>query len=75
MPTITPPQDGIPKYTVKDIAYLLETGFTPDLDSVGSSMAEVVKNTSKLSPGDREAIAVYIKSLPPRPGKGPHHQH
>lgn len=75
VPNITPHPDGIPNYTVKDIAYLLETGFTPDLDSVGSSMAEVVKNTSKLSPEDREAIAVYIKSLPARPGKGPAHQH
>ncbi len=76
VPNITPHPDGIPNYTVKDIAYLLETGFTPDFDSVGSSMAEVVKNTSKLSASDRNAIAVYIKSLPPRPGKAPgKHQH
>ncbi len=76
VPNITPHADGIPNYTVKDIAYLLETGFTPDLDSVGGSMTEVVKNTSKLSPEDRNAIAVYIKSLPPRPGKAPaKHQH
>ena len=76
VPNITPHPDGIPNYTVKDIAYLLETGFTPDLDSVGGSMGEVVKNTSKLSPEDRTAIAVYIKSLPPRPGKAPtKHQH
>ena len=71
VPNITPSPDGIPDYSVKDIAYLLETGFTPDFDSVGSSMADVVKNTSKLSAGDRLAIATYIKSLPPRSGKTP----
>ena len=71
VPNITPSPDGIPNYSVKDIAYLLETGFTPDLDSVGGSMADVVKNTSKLTPADRQAIATYIKSLPPRPGKAP----
>lgn len=71
VPNITPHADGIAKYTVKDIAYLLETGFTPDLDSVGGGMAEVVKNTAKLSAEDRNAIAVYLKSLPPRPGKAP----
>lgn len=71
VPNITPSPDGIPNYSVKDIAYLLETGFTPDLDSVGGSMADVVKNTSKLTAADRQAIATYIKSLPPRLGKAP----
>lgn len=71
VPNITPHADGIPNYTAKDIAYLLETGFMPDFDSVGSSMAEVVRNTGKLSAGDREAMAAYIKSLPPHPGKAP----
>jgi mono/diheme cytochrome c family protein len=75
VPNITPHADGIPNYTAKDIAYLLETGFTPDFDAVGSSMADVVRNTSKLSAGDREAIAAYIKSLPPRPGKAPSRKH
>jgi len=71
IPNITPSPDGIPNYAVKDIAYLLESRFTPDFDSVGSSMADVVKNTSKLSAEDRLAIATYIKSLPPRAGKAP----
>jgi mono/diheme cytochrome c family protein len=68
---ITPHADGIANYSEKDISYLLETGFTPDYDSVGSNMADVVENTSKLSAGDRAAIAAYIKALPPRPGKAP----
>jgi hypothetical protein len=56
---------------VKDIAYLLESGSTPDGDSVGGDMTAVVSNTSKLSPDDRTAIATYIKSLPPVVGPKP----
>ena len=46
-------------------------GFNPDGDSVGSTMADVVLNTAKLSAADRAAMAAYLKSLPPRPGKAP----
>ena len=55
-------------YSEKDIAYILETGNTPDGDSVGGAMAAVVRNTSQLSPEDRDAMAAYIKSLPPVEG-------
>jgi hypothetical protein len=44
---------------------VLKTGQTPGFDTVGSGMGEVVKGTAKLTDADREAIAVYIKSLPP----------
>jgi mono/diheme cytochrome c family protein len=71
VPNITPHADGIASYSEKDIAFLLETGLTPEADSVGSTMALVVKGTAKLKPEDRAAIAAYIKSLPPRPGKNP----
>jgi mono/diheme cytochrome c family protein len=71
VPNITPHADGIGKWSDKDIAYLLESGFNPGFDSVGSTMADVVLNTAKLSPADRKAMAAYIKSLPPRPGKAP----
>lgn len=47
-----------------DIASYLETGFTPDFDSVGGSMVEVVANTSQLTGEDRAAIAAYLKALP-----------
>ena len=69
VPNITPHEDGLAAWSVGDIAYLLETGFTPDYDSVGSSMADVVANTGKLPAEDRAAMAAYLKSLPPRPGK------
>jgi len=69
IPNITP--KGIGDYSVSDIAYLLETGATPDGDSVGGQMAEVVRNTARLAPEDRNAIAVYVKSLPPVEGPKP----
>jgi mono/diheme cytochrome c family protein len=64
-PNITPDAtSGIGKWTLDDITALLKTGQTPEMDFVGSGMAEVVKGTSTLSDADRHAIAVYIKSLP-----------
>ncbi len=74
IPNITPHANGLAKWSVGDIAYLLETGFTPDNDSVGSSMAEVIPNTSKLSADDRKAMAAYLKQLPPLPGTKPKKQ-
>jgi mono/diheme cytochrome c family protein len=66
VPNIT--QQGLKEYSDKDIAYLLETGNTPEGDSVGGSMAPVIHNTSQLTPEDRAAMAAYIKSLPPVEG-------
>jgi mono/diheme cytochrome c family protein len=66
VPNIT--QKGLADWSDKDIAYLLRSGDTPEGDSVGGSMTEVVRNTSQLSDQDRAAIAVYLKSLPPVDG-------
>ena len=71
VPNITPHANGLAKWSEKDIDYMLETGFTPDYDSVGSTMADVVENTAKLSAADRAAMARYIAALPPRPGSRP----
>ena len=62
VPNIT--QHGLRDYSDKDIAYLLETGHTPEGDSVGGSMIPVIRNTSQLSEESRAAMAAYIKSLP-----------
>ncbi len=62
VPNIT--QGKLASWTVADIAETLESGMTADADRVGGAMVEVVRNTSQLSPADREAMAVYIKSLP-----------
>ncbi len=70
-PDITPDMEtGIGKWSLGDIEGVLENGITPDGDSVGSGMADVVEGTGKLSDADRHAIAVYIKSLPPRRATG-----
>lgn len=62
IPNITPA--GL-EWSASDIAYYLESGFTPDFDSVGGSMVSVVGNISQLPAEDREAIAAYLKAVPP----------
>jgi mono/diheme cytochrome c family protein len=68
VPNITPDKSGLAAWSEQDIVDLLTLGFTPTGDSVGGSMAEVVRNTAELPQADREAIAKYLKSLPPRQG-------
>ncbi|HXX06533.1 MAG TPA: cytochrome c [Pseudolabrys sp.] len=63
VPNIT--QQKLKDWSVADIVDTLTTGMTPDSDFVGGAMVEVVRNTSQLSASEREAIATYIKSLPP----------
>ena len=71
-----PTGDGfVPNITQKSLSLsqenlvkLLETGETPDGDTIGGEMAKVTSNTGKLSAADREAIATYIRSLPPVEG-------
>jgi len=62
VPNIT--QFKLKDWSEQDIAGTLADGLTPDAGLVGGSMIEVVANTSKLTAGDRMAIATYIKSLP-----------
>ncbi len=65
-PNITPDDTGIGDWSATDIVFSLESGLTPDYDSFGSGMGEVVKDaTSKLTTEDREAIAEFLTSLPP----------
>jgi mono/diheme cytochrome c family protein len=66
-PNITPSEDGIGDWDEADIAYLLETGNTPDFDVIGEAMVPVQENMAKLTSEDRNAIAAFLKSLPPRP--------
>lgn len=64
VPNITSGQGGIGSWGASDIAYSLETGFTPDFDSLGGSMTSVVENMKLLPASDREAIAAYLKAIP-----------
>jgi mono/diheme cytochrome c family protein len=66
IPNIT--QARLKSWSASDIASLLSDGLTPEGDSVGGSMTPVIKNTAQLSREDREAMAVYIKSLAPVEG-------
>lgn len=65
IPNITPHETGIGSWSEKDIVYALETGFKPDGDVMGGSMAAVQTNMAHLTPADREAIAAYLKTVPP----------
>ena len=67
VPNITPSDDGIGSWSAEDITYYLESGFTPDFDSAGGDMAKVIRNMAKLPVEDREAIAAYLKAIPPQP--------
>jgi mono/diheme cytochrome c family protein len=61
VPNIT--QEKLHDWKVEDYVEVLDTGMTPDADRIGGPMVEVVANTRQLSAADREAIAVYLKSL------------
>jgi mono/diheme cytochrome c family protein len=67
VPNITPdPATGIGGWTKGDIANLLKTGFKPDFDNVQGSMEEAIQHGLKdLTAADLDAIATYLKSLPP----------
>jgi mono/diheme cytochrome c family protein len=67
VPNITPSREGIGDWSPGDIAYLLESGFTPDFDSVGGSMASVTRNYAHVPAEDRAAIAAYLKAIAPIP--------
>ena len=62
IPNITP---AALDWSAGDIAYYLKSGFTPDFDSAGGEMSEVVTNLAHLPDADLAAIAAYVKALPP----------
>lgn len=68
VPNITPDRSGIGGWTAEDLVTLLTTGDTPNFDTVGGPMGAVVRNTAQLSEGDRQAMAEYLLSLPPKQG-------
>ena len=64
VPNITPAGENIASWSAKNIAYYLESGFTPDFDTVGGTMVAVQENMARLTAEDRQAIAAYLKSVP-----------
>lgn len=65
VPNITPGRASFGDWSADDIAYYLESGVDPDFDVVGGSMVAVQENMARLDAADREAIAAYLKALPP----------
>ena len=65
IPNITPHETGLGAWSESDIVNFLQTGFTPDFDSAGGTMAAVILNTQELPVEDLQAIAAYLKSVPP----------
>lgn len=61
IPDIRP---GALTWSEADIRGYLKTGFTPEFDSAGGHMAEVVRNLSNLPDQDLAAIAAYLKAVP-----------
>jgi mono/diheme cytochrome c family protein len=66
IPNITPdPETGIGAWSVADLVNAFQTGFTPEFDSLGGSMAAVQRNLAHLTEEDLTAMAEYLKTLPP----------
>ncbi|HSG96756.1 MAG TPA: cytochrome c [Woeseiaceae bacterium] len=65
VPNITPAGKTISSWSASDIEYYLESGFTPDFDTVGGTMVAVQENMARLTAADRKAIAAYLKAVPP----------
>lgn len=62
IPNITP---GGLDWSEAQIVTYLSTGAAPDLSVAGGEMAEVIAGLSQLPRSDIEAIAAYLKAVPP----------
>lgn len=77
VPNITPhAETGAGRYSAGELADLLRDGLTPDGDSLGGEMGEVVANsTGKMTAEDLRGLVEYLRSLRPienrlRPASG-----
>jgi mono/diheme cytochrome c family protein len=71
IPNITTGDGGIGAWKDTEIASVLKDGLTPDFDSLGGSMAAVVRNWSHVGDADRAAVAAYLEAIPPHPNGYP----
>jgi mono/diheme cytochrome c family protein len=62
---------GLGKWSAGDIVRYLKTGWNKYAAAAGSMQEKVSSSTSHMSDADLMAIAVYLKSLPPKPQKTP----
>lgn len=66
IPNITP---GALEWSEADVVEYLTSGFTPEYDSAGGEMVDVIENMAKLPSEDREAIAAYLQIVPAHSNK------
>jgi mono/diheme cytochrome c family protein len=67
IPNITPHDDGIGDWSEGDIVEALKSGLTPEFDQLEGRMAAVQAELSQLPDEDLQAIAAYLKAVPPLP--------
>jgi mono/diheme cytochrome c family protein len=72
-PNITPDKaTGIGAWSIPDLVWFFQTGLKPDGDDTQGLMSELITNGYKyLSEADLQAIAEYIRTLPPIHNKVP----
>lgn len=51
-------------WSQSDLVEYFTSGFTPEYDSAGGEMAEVITNLAQLPQSDRAAIAAYLMAVP-----------
>ncbi len=61
-PNITPARLD---WSAADLVEYFTSGFTPEYDSAGGKMAEVIENLSQLPRADRAALAAYLQAVTP----------
>lgn len=65
-PNITPHDTGISDWSESDLVSLMKSGFKPDFDNVQGTMAEAIEEgLMHLTDEDLQAIAAYLKTVPP----------
>lgn len=62
IPNITPAKFD---WSLADTVEYLTSGFTPEYDTAGGHMTDVIENLALLPVEDRQAIAAYLKRLAP----------
>lgn len=64
-------KNGLGYWSVAELTRYLQTGFSPRAGSFGPMNEVIVNSLKHLTPEDVHAMAVYLKSLPPRDYTGP----
>ena len=67
-PNLTPAADGLASWPLAEISSYLKTGRNAFVETFGPMNEVILNSTSHLSDSDVQAVAFYLKSLPPQPG-------